>query len=237
MVLAREALVLEAQIEGIVEQGLPVCAHIERDRQRLAWVESAADHVQLQLPNGDAHAASALVTEAQDPAAVGADDDVRHLEPVVEHPAEVAPVRDAEEHAGGPGEDLAELLAGLSHGGRVHDGEQLHQVVMQDAEKERPISTVEPHEVSVLVQRGGLSPHVEDLALRLSLQGLRPRRHQAADSELLPLHRCEGRALVQKLVVQQTLRVVRLQTEQSRHVGNRVTRTGARNCGWGCWQA
>ena len=69
-----------AHVERVVEQGAVVGAHVERDRQRQRGVQAAAGGVQRQLADGDAHAAGALVAQAQDALVVGDDDEAHVLD-------------------------------------------------------------------------------------------------------------------------------------------------------------
>ena len=64
------ALVPPADIERIVEIGVVVGADIEQDRQRGRRIDAAAGGVERELADRNAHAAGALVAEAEDALAV-----------------------------------------------------------------------------------------------------------------------------------------------------------------------
>ena len=49
----------QAQVDGIVEEGLPLGADVEDHRQRAGRVQASAEHVQHQLRDADADAADA----------------------------------------------------------------------------------------------------------------------------------------------------------------------------------
>jgi hypothetical protein len=71
---AAKAVLAVADVRGIGQQVLVVGAHVERHRQRMSRVDARAGGVEGQLADRDAHAARALVAQAQDPLVVGGDD-------------------------------------------------------------------------------------------------------------------------------------------------------------------
>ena len=74
------ALVAPADIERIVEIFGVVGADIEQHGQRGRRIDAAAGRIERELADGDAHAAGALVAEAEDALAVGDDDDLGLVE-------------------------------------------------------------------------------------------------------------------------------------------------------------
>ena len=74
VVRAAEPLVPPADVERVGEPLRVVGADVEQDRQRRGRVDAAAGRVERELADRDAHAAGALVAQAEDPLAVGDDD-------------------------------------------------------------------------------------------------------------------------------------------------------------------
>ena len=120
VVLVVDAAVAPAEVVRVVEQVGVVGADVEQDRQRPRGVDAADEGVERELPDRDPHAADALVADAEDPLAVGHDDDVdlvvlavaQHLVQVLAvGPREVEPARAAPEGGEAP--------AALRDGGRV----------------------------------------------------------------------------------------------------------------------
>jgi hypothetical protein len=72
--VAAHALVAQAEVERVRRQFLVVRADVEHDRHRALRRQACAQRVQRELADRDAHAAGALVTQAQDALAVGDDD-------------------------------------------------------------------------------------------------------------------------------------------------------------------
>ena len=118
--LARHPLVAPAEVLGVVQPLRVVGPHVQHDRQRPLGADAADQRVQGELADGDAQAAGALVADAQDPLAVGHDDDV-HLGvgPVPQQRRDRVAQRVGDEQAAGPAVDVAELLARLRDHRRV----------------------------------------------------------------------------------------------------------------------
>ena len=68
----------QPDVEVVVEQGLVVGADVEADGQRRGRMDAGGRRVERELADGDAHAARALVAEAEDALVVG-DDDEAHV--------------------------------------------------------------------------------------------------------------------------------------------------------------
>ena len=82
-----------ADVEVVVEQRLVVGADVEADGQRLRGMDAGGRGVERELADGDAHAARALVAEAEDALVVGDHDEAHVLEGrVAEHLVDAAAV-------------------------------------------------------------------------------------------------------------------------------------------------
>ena len=78
VLLPAHALVLPADIDGVVEQGLVVGADVEQDGQAMLRRNAGERGVEGHFADGNAHAARALIAEAENAFAV-ADDDAAHV--------------------------------------------------------------------------------------------------------------------------------------------------------------
>ena len=78
ILFAADALLAQAQIEWVVEQGLIVRADIENDRQAVLRRHAGAGGIERELAERDAHAAGAEIAETEDALAVG-DDNEAHI--------------------------------------------------------------------------------------------------------------------------------------------------------------
>ena len=97
---AAHALVLPADIERIGEVFLVVGADIENDRQRGRRMQPGAGGIKRELADRNAHAAGALVAEAEDALAVADDDGLDTVEArMTEDAADGVLMRKAEEQA------------------------------------------------------------------------------------------------------------------------------------------
>jgi hypothetical protein len=115
---AANALVLPADVDGVVEQRFVVRSHVEQNRQAVLRRNAAQRGVESHLADGDAHAAGALVAQAENALAVR-DHDATHLviARVGQNLLDAVLVRIAEEEAARPAPNLAEALAALAHAG------------------------------------------------------------------------------------------------------------------------
>jgi hypothetical protein len=80
---AAHALMLPADIERVGQVLFVVGADIEQDGQRGRRMQPGAGGIERQLADGDAHAAGALVAEAEDTLAVADHDGFDGIEPPV----------------------------------------------------------------------------------------------------------------------------------------------------------
>ena len=145
-----------------------------------------------------------MVAQAQDPLVVR-DDDEPHilLAGVAEHLGHAARVVRRDPDAAGVAHDMAEALARQAHGGRVHDGQELFEMVGQDPEEERLVAVLQRHEPDVPLEGIRLAADVLELEGDLLLDPQDLRREEAAQAERIPLLEREGGVLVEDLVAQQ----------------------------------
>src|SRR3990167_10677650 len=67
------------QIELIVNEALIICAHIEKDGQRIGWADTAKQRVEGDFANRDGHATDAQISKTQNPLSIGHDN---HINPI-----------------------------------------------------------------------------------------------------------------------------------------------------------
>ena len=198
------AIVLPAYIDGIVEQRLVVGAHVEQNRQAVLGRNAAQRCVESHFANGNAHAAGALVAEAEDALAVG-DDDAAHVvvARVGQHLVHAVAVGIADEETARLAPDFAEALAALAHRGRVHHGQHLFHVVRDERIEERLRAVLQVAHEAVFVERAALGVEGLDAALALLVERADVRRQQSVEREDVALVLSECGAFVQPWVRQQ----------------------------------
>jgi uncharacterized protein YhdP len=122
--------------------------------------DAAQRRVKRHLADGNAHAARALVAQAENAFAV-ADHDAAHIVKtrVGEDLLDAVLVRVAHKEAARLAPDFAEALAAFAHRGRVDDGQQLLGVVRDQRVKERLAVVLQVAHVAVFEER--CSPAVQ----------------------------------------------------------------------------
>ena len=100
-------------------------------------------------------------------------------------------------------EDVAELLAGLAHGGRVDHRHELLEVVGQEPVEERRVAVLQRGQADVLLERVLLARDVLPLELDLLLDGLDAVGQHASQAEGLALVLAEGQVLGEEACAQQ----------------------------------
>jgi hypothetical protein len=176
---------------------------VEHDRQAARRIHSGARDVEGELADRNAHPVRAEIAEAQDAAAVGHDDDADlRLRPAAQYVADAAalPARDVE--AARSLVDAAPFEAGLADRGRVHDRQELLEVLDQRAEEERLVLVPDGGELDELVDRRGLRPQLGEHARDLLRERLGARREQPGDPEALAFVAGERGAPVDQGVAQ-----------------------------------
>lgn len=81
-----------AHVQRVLTESLVVGSQVEREGQSAVGVDASASSVEGQLADGNTHAVDTQVTKTENTGTVREDGDVDLVWPVVEDPAEVAPV-------------------------------------------------------------------------------------------------------------------------------------------------
>ncbi len=186
--LAPQPGLAPADVEVVAQQVLVVGADVEADRQRLRGVDPRGGHVERELADRDAHAARALVAEAEDALVVRHHDEAHVLvRGVGEHLGHAAPVLGRDPEAACAPEDPAVLLAGLAHGGRVDDRQELLEVVPEHLVEEVLVAVLEGGEADEALEGLGLAGDVAVGPAGLLLHRAHHVGEQALEPELAPL--------------------------------------------------
>lgn len=185
-----------SQIPRVIEQFAVVGSHIEHDRQGASGVDTTNERVEGQLSDRDAHAADALIAQAEDPLSIGHHDHVDlTLGPVVQHLVKAVPLGVGHEQSPRPPVDLTETLACLPHCGRVDDRQSLGDVVEQNPVEQSLIAVLQRPKIDVLVQIIAASGEFVPAMLGLLFERLHRRRQQTQQTEAPALVLGEGGAL------------------------------------------
>ncbi len=115
-------MLAQADVERIVEIRFVVRASIQVHRQQTLRWYSRRRGVELQFPDGNAHAVGAQVAQAENAASIG-DADEAHVfdRPVPQHLFYVSFASDRQIHPVWAAQDVVELQAGLANRGIVND--------------------------------------------------------------------------------------------------------------------
>ena len=167
-------------------------------------MHTARGHVEAHLAHGDAHAIRAQVAQAQDALAVRHHDEVHlGLGQALEDLVDVGDVLGRDVDAAEAALDVAQLHAGLAHGGRVDDGHHLIQVVDQEPVEQHLVPVQESRQVDVLLHVVWLAEEGLVGAVQLGFQGRDARPQHAVQPQTQPLLLGKGRGLVQVGIVQE----------------------------------
>lgn len=170
--VAADALVAEADVEGVFQQGLGVGTGVDADGEGEGRVEPAVRRVALHFTHGDAHALDAQVAQPEHALAVGEADELHvALRPVLEHRVDAPAVRHRDEEAPRAAEEEAVLEARLPDRRAVDDGLQLLGIVHQHPVEEALVALLEAHQEGVLLERRGEGRKVGHDALDLERLG------------------------------------------------------------------
>jgi hypothetical protein len=187
----------------VVQEPGVVGADVEEDRQGARRVDAAQRRVQRQLADRDAHAADALVTQAQNPLPVGDDDDVDLPPgPVTQDLPDAVAVGVGDEEAARTAVDLAEALAGQPDRRGVKDRQHLLDVVGHQPVEQRLVGVLQRAQVTVPGDVGGLLLVGPVPAPDLLLQRLHDSRQQATQTLLGAFLLGERGALVRQRILQ-----------------------------------
>ena len=199
-----DALVLPANVNRIVEAFFVVCAHVEQNRQAMLWRDAAQCGVKGHLADGNAHAARALIAQAENAFAVR-DHDAAHIVKtrVGKNLFDAVLVGIAHKKAAWPPPYLAEALASLAYHRRINNGQQLFGVV-RDKRVEEGLAVV-LHIAHVAVLEEGCSPAVQHpfAAFPLIIERSDVRRQEPMQAKSSALLLGKGSALVEPGIRQQ----------------------------------
>ena len=204
VLLPADAMVLPADIDGVVEQGLVIGAHVEQDGQAVLRGNAAESGIESHFADRNANAAGALIAEAEDALAV-ADHDAAHIviARVGEHLLHAMLVGIADKEATGPAPDFAEALAAFAHRGGVDDGQQFLNIVRNEGVEEGLVVVLQIAHVAVLAERGGAAVKDPLAAFALVFESPDVGREQAMECEGIALFFSEGGTLVEAGIQQQ----------------------------------
>ena len=206
IVVVVDASVAPTQILGVVQQFDVVGAHVEHDRKSASGIYAADESVERQLADRDAHAADALVAQAQYPLPVRHHDHVDiAVRPVANHLVKTVAVRIGHEQSPWPPVDLAETLAGLTDGGGVDNRQGFGDVLAQQPVEQRLVAVLQRAQVDVLVEIVAASGELMPAMFDLLGEGLHHGRQQAQQAQPAAFVRGEGSALGRQRIEQSGL--------------------------------
>ena len=204
VLIPRDTRIAPSHIEGVIQQLLVVGADIQHHRQAVGGRDAATGGVEGELADGNAHAADTLVTQTQDPLAIGHHD---HLDVllggVLQHVIDPVLVRIGDKQATGAAIDVGELLARLADRRGVDDGQHLGQVVVQQTVEQCLVGILDVAQIDVLVHVVAKRHELAIGALGLLFDGLDILGQQTFEVEVAALFAGEGAALVEQGGLQQ----------------------------------
>ncbi len=204
VLLAANALVGLAQIHGVIQQRLVVGAHVQRDGQAAGGVDAGTQGIEGELADGDAHAAHPLITNPQDPLAVGHDNDAHRLGiEMTGQGAHVLDVLRGDVEAARLLEAVAELLTRLAHGRGIDVGGHLLHVACQQGVEQSLVAILQGPQVLVLLDVAAGAQKALINPLKLGFKRLNLGRQQAVELEVGALLFGEGGTLVEVAIVEQ----------------------------------
>ena len=193
VLLAANPLVLPADINRFPEQSLIVGAHVEQHRQAMFRRNARQRRVERHFADGNAHAARALVAEAENALSV-AHHNAAHMGKDL---LDAVFVGITEKEAARLAPDLREALAALAHRGRVHNGHQLLDVMCDERIKQGFGGVLQFAHEGVLGKGRGQAVEGPFAALALVFKGSNVRRQQSVEREQVAFRLGERGALVQ----------------------------------------
>ena len=204
--VAAHPFVLPADILRIVQMLAAVGADVEDDRQRRRRMQSGAGGVERELADRNAHAAGALVAEAEDALAVADDDGLDAVEARIgEDAADVGLVRVAEKQAAGLAENAGKLLAAETDRRRIDDRHHLFDVAGQQRVEQSLVAILQAAQEDVFLDIAAELAEGVEPALDLVVERGDVGRQQAVQLEGIALGLGEGRALVEQRIVEELI--------------------------------
>ena len=169
-------------------------------------MDAAAGGVERELADRDAHAAGALVAEAEDALAVGDDDDLGAVElRIGEDLLDALPVLQAQEQPARLAEQPAEMLAAGADRRRIGDRQQLLDVAGEQRVEHRLVGVLQFAQERVALEIGGEAAQRLEPPRHLLVQRGDPRRQQAVQLEVVALLFGERGALVEEGIAEQLI--------------------------------
>ena len=204
--LAAHPLVTPADVERIGQPLIVVGADIEKHRQRRQGMDAAAGGVERELADRDAHAAGALIAEAEDALAVGDDDHLGAIElRIGKDLLDALPVLQAQEQPARLAEQPAEVLAARADRRRVGDRQQLLDVAGEQRVEHGFVGVLQLAQERVALEIGGEAAQHLEPARHLLVQRRDARRQQAVQLEDVAFLFGERRAFVQEGIAEQLI--------------------------------
>jgi hypothetical protein len=204
VLFAGDARMAPPHVEGVVQQLLVVGAHVQHHRQAVGRGDAATGGVEGELADGNAHAADALIPEAQDAFAIGDHD---HLDVllggVLQHVIDPVLVRIGDEEAASTTIDVGELLARLADRRGVDDRQHFGEVVVQQAVEQRFVGILDVAQIDVLVHVVAKRHELAIGTLCLLFDGFDVLGQQTLQIEAAAFFAGEGAALVEQRRLQQ----------------------------------
>ena len=197
-VISRPAQPLLAQpdIIGIVQQRLVVGADIKHHRQAELGMNTGTGCIEREFADRNSHAVGAEIAEAEDPLAIGNDDQLRRVRPIGQQVTNTAPVVGADEQSARPLENVAEPLAGEPDRRRVNERLDLVDIVADNAKEQRLVAIMQRVERHVFLEVIRQPAQVGHNARGLLLHREDVGRQQAAQAERVALLFGKCRSLV-----------------------------------------
>ncbi len=204
VLFAGDAWMTPAHIQRVIQQLLIVGADVQHDWQGIRRTDTATGGVQRELTNGNAHAADALVAQAENALAVGNDDhfDIL-LGGVLQHIFDVAAVRIGDKHATGTTIDFGEVFTGRADGWGVNNRHHLFKMVVQQAVEEGFVGVLDIAQINVFVVIVFEVLELLPGTLGLLFNGFDRFRQQAAQVKFISLFYRESASLIQQREFQQ----------------------------------
>ena len=221
--VAAHPLVLPADILRIVQVLAAVGADVENDRQRRRRMQPGAGGIERELADRNAHAAGALVAEAEDALAVADDDRLDAVEArIAEDAADVVLVRIAEKQAAGFAENARELLAAQPDRRRIDDRHHLFDVLRQQRVEQCLVGVLQAAQEDVFLDIAAELAEGVEPALDLVIERGDVGRQQPVQLEGIALGLGKGRALVEQRIVEELIAAERSADRLQRLIVHRL---------------
>src|SRR5580704_14200815 len=204
VVSAGDARVTPAEIFRVAETFLVVGAHVQNDGQSARRMNSADEGVERKLADGNAEASYALVADTENALTIGDDDHINFgIGVIAEERRNETAERIRNEEAAWTPIDVTELLAAERDDRGVNDGQHLVDMSEEQPIEEDFIVVLKLAEIDVAFAVMRLERKSLIGSDALVVQGFDNRRKKTVEAETLTLVFGEGRAFVQRRIVEQ----------------------------------